>query len=73
MLYTVESNDGSLTYNIGKTIFHALPLSQGFVLAALEQSEFSDITVERFATDPSVMKNVCKGLKGAMFFTAHRN
>ena len=76
LLYTVESKDpdGSLnSYKIGRTIFQNLPLSQEFVLAALEQSEFSDITVERFAADPSVVKDACKGTAGAMFFTARKN
>ena len=76
LLYTCESKDSDgppRPYYIGKTIFNALPLSQEFVLAALEQCEFTDITVERFAVDSRVMKNDCKGPKAAMFFTAHKN
>ena len=80
LLYTIESKDpdGPIdSYNIGGTIFHALPLSQEFVLAALEQSDFSDITVNRFAVALSVnvCNNVCKGSNGraAMFFIAHKN
>ena len=75
LLYNGDSKDPDgppRSYNIGKRIFQSLPLSQEFVLAALEQSEFSDITVKRFAADPSIMKNVCKGTKGTMFLIAHK-
>ena len=76
MLYLVESKDPDgppLAYAVGKTIYHALSHSQEFAQAALEQSEFSDITVERLEIDSSVMKNVCKEAKAAIFFTAHKN
>ena len=72
LLQTFESKnpDGPLrSYKIGSQVFHAVPLSQAFVLATLEQVGLSDITVKQLAAD-SIMDN--RGLKKALMFAAHK-
>ena len=72
LLQTCESKnpDGPLvSHKVGNQEFHALPLSQAFVLATLEQVGLFDIAVKQLVAD-SIMEN--RGLKGALMFTAHK-